>query len=115
MARLPPDGDPHVFDTRPQCDHDGHRGRETPLQPARRADADDLTHDEPKIETTRMNQETLQDVRATAQMRTPHATGVVDVRERAFDRLAAAPHQPPSASAPDAATIAIHRRLGLGL
>ena len=38
------------------------------LQPARRADPDQMTHDEPEIEATRMNQEALQDVGVAAQM-----------------------------------------------
>lgn len=43
------------------------------VQPARRTDADEVTHDKPKIEATRMNQEALQDIRVAAQMRTAHA------------------------------------------
>jgi len=42
------------------------------LQPARRADANQVSHDEPEIEATRMNQEALQDIRVTAQMRATH-------------------------------------------
>ena len=68
VDRLRADRDPHVFNERPQCDHDGHRGREAALQAARRADADQVTQDEPKIEPTRMNQEALQDIRVAAQM-----------------------------------------------
>ena len=84
------------------------------LQPARRADPDQMTHDEPEIEATRMNQEALQDVRVAAQMRAPHPARVVEMRKRAFDPFAALAHQAAAAAAPHPATIAIHRRLGLG-
>ena len=46
------------------------------LQPARRADPDQMTHDEPEIEATRMNQEALQDVRVAAQMTCAASTPV---------------------------------------
>ena len=36
-----------------------------------------MTHDEPEIEATRMNQEALQDVRVAAQMGAPHPARVV--------------------------------------
>ena len=73
------------------------------LQAARRADADQLTHDEPEIEATGMNQQALQDVRVTAQMRAAHAARVVEMREGAFDPLAASPHQAPAACARESA------------
>ena len=75
------------------------------------AGADQLTHDESEIEATSMNQHALQDVRVAAQMRTAHAPRVIEVRERAFDRLTASPHQAPSASSLHPAAIAIDRRL----
>jgi hypothetical protein len=48
------------------------------------------------------------------QMRTTHATRVVEVREGALDPLAALAHQSAPASAANPATIAVHRGLGLG-
>ena len=48
-----------------------------------------MTHDEPEIEATRMNQEALQDVRVAAQMGAPHPARVVEMRKRAFDPFAA--------------------------
>ena len=74
----------------------------------RRADAEDLTHDEPKIEATGMNQQPLQDVRVTAQMGATHPARVIDMREGAFDRLATSTHQAPAAGSTNPATIAIH-------
>src|SRR6266496_417047 len=84
------------------------------LQAARRAHPDHLTHDESEIEATDVNQYPLENIRVAAQMRTAHPTRVVDMRERAFDRLPASTHQPPAAGAANPAAIAIHRRLGLG-
>src|SRR5678815_6154869 len=106
--RVRADSESQVFDKRPQRDHDGHRGCESALQAARRADAEDLTHDEPKIEATGMNQQPLQDVRVTAQMGATHPPRVIDMREGAFDRLAASTHQAPAAGSTNPATIAIH-------
>jgi hypothetical protein len=71
-----------------------------------------LTHDEPEIEATRLNQQAFQDVGVTAQMRAAHAAGVVEMREGALDLLAALAHQSPSAWAANPPAIGIHRRLG---
>ena len=49
-----------------------------------------------------------------AQMREPHPARVVEMRKRAFDPFAALAHQAAAAAAPHPATIARHRRLGLG-
>ena len=72
---------------------------------------DQMTHDE----ATRMNQEALQDVGVAAQMGAPHPARVVEMRKRAFDPFAALAHQAAAASSPHPATIAIHRRPGLGI
>ena len=40
----------------------GDDGRQAALQTARRAEADQVTNDEPEIKATRMSQDTLQDV-----------------------------------------------------
>src|SRR5438132_4171486 len=84
------------------------------LQAARRAHTDHLTHDESEIEATDVNQVPFENIRVAAQMRAAHSACVVDVGERAFDRLPASTHQAPSAGAANPAAIAIHRRLGLG-
>ena len=80
------------------------------LQPARRADADQVTWDEPEIEAICMNQEALQDVRAPAQMRATHAVRVVEMREGAFDSFAAPVHQASAAWFTNPATITLGRR-----
>ena len=45
----------------------------------------------------------------------PHPARVVEMRKRAFDPCAALAHQAAAASSPHPATIAIHRRPGLGI
>jgi hypothetical protein len=75
------------------------------LQPARRAAADQVAHDEPEIEAPRMNQQALEDIGVAAQMRATHPTGVVEMREGAFDPLAPLTHQAPAARSTDPSTI----------
>ena len=69
------------------------------LQAAGRPDADQMTHHEPEIEATRMDQQPFEDVGVTAQMRAAHAAGVVDMCERAFNPLATSTHQTATAGA----------------
>jgi len=54
------------------------------LERARRADADQLTHQEPEIEAARVDQQPLADVRVSPEVHATHATGFVEMRERAF-------------------------------
>src|SRR5438045_5611575 len=108
IVPVPRTGCPTVLDQRPERDETGHRGREEPLQPSRRADANQVTHDEPEVEATGMNQEALQNVRVTPQVRPPHPTGVIEMRKRTLDPLAALAHQSASPSAANASAIGIH-------
>ena len=64
-------------------------GDEPPLQPARRADADQLTQEEPEIEAARVDQQPLADVRVAAQVHTAHPAGLVEMREGSFQALTA--------------------------
>jgi len=100
---------------RPGAAKRGDDGRRAILQPARRAAADQVAHDEPEIEASRMNQQTLEDVRVAAQMRAAHPTGVVEIREGAFDTLAPLTHQAPAARPTNPSTIGIHQVPGCGL
>ena len=63
------------------------------LQSARRAAAEQVAHNEPEVEAPGMNQQALEDIGVAAQMRAAHPTGVVQMREGAFDPLAPLPHQ----------------------
>ena len=67
------------------------------LQPARRTAAEQVAHDEPEVEAPGMNQQPLEDIGVTTQMLAAHPTGVVQMREGAFDPLAPLPHQAPAA------------------
>src|SRR5206468_3060298 len=91
----------------------GHDSRRATLEPARRAAADLVTHDEPEIEASRMNQHALQDVGVSAQMRAAHPARLVQMRKGAFDPFAALAHQTASASTANSSSIPIHRRLSL--
>jgi hypothetical protein len=84
-------------------------GDEPPRQPARRADADQLTQEEPEIEAARVDQQSLADVRVAAQVHTAHPAGLVEVREGSFQALTAKPQQTQAACAANAPTIAVHR------
>lgn len=64
-----------------------------------------------------MNQEALQDVVVSTQMRTSHPTRLIEVRKRPLGEFRPAPPQAPSAGAPQTAAIAIEgglrgRRVG---
>src|SRR4029077_19523853 len=72
----------------------GNHGRQTALKTPWRPDTDQVTHHEPKIEGPRMNRQALHDVRVAAQMGAAHGAGVIEMREGAFDPLAALAHQP---------------------
>src|SRR6516164_4555935 len=90
-------------------------GDEPPLQPARRADADQLTQEEPEIEAARVDQQPLADVRVAAQVHTAHPAGLVEMREASFQALTAKPQQTQAACAANAPTIAVHRSARLGM
>src|SRR5712691_6552398 len=84
------------------------------LQPARRAPAERLPHQNSEVERAGVDEEPFEDVLVTTQVRPPHSAGVIDVGERALDVLTAPTHQLPAADSADAPPIAIHRSLRLG-
>jgi hypothetical protein len=57
----------------------------------RRARTQQLAQDQAQVERAHMDQLPLQNVLVSAQVRAPHAAGVVAVREAAFHQLAAPP------------------------
>ena len=85
------------------------------LQPARRAAADQVAHDEPEIEAPRMDQQALEDIGVTAQVGAAHTPSVIEMRKGAFDPLAPLTHQVPAARSTDPPPIGIHQGLGCGL
>jgi hypothetical protein len=56
---------------------------------SRSSGAQQLAEDQAQIEPGYMNQLPLEDVVMLAQVRAPHASGVVAMREAAFDQLSA--------------------------
>jgi hypothetical protein len=82
---------------------------------ARRADADQLTQEEPEIEAARVDQQPLADVRVATQVHTAHPAGLVEMREGSFQALTAKPQQTQAACAANAPTIAVHRSARLGM
>ena len=107
---------PHTLpETSRQCQQRGDDRDEPPLQPSRRADADQLSHQQPEIETAGVNQQPLQNVGVSAQVHASHAAGLVEMREGPLQALAAEPEQPQATRATNAPPIAIDRGLRLGL
>src|SRR5207249_696175 len=74
-----------------------------------------MPHQEYEIERARVDDQPLEDVRMPAQVDPAQPAGVIDVRKRPLDVLAATPHQPLPAWAAHATAIAIDRLLGLRL
>jgi hypothetical protein len=100
----------HRLPGRPRQRHKAGQERdEPPLQPARRADADQLPHEESEIEAAGMDQHALENVRVPAEMQAAHAAGLVEMGEGPFQSLAAEPQQTQAARTSNAPTIAIHR------
>ena len=93
----------------------GHDRAEPPLQPAWRADADQLPHEEPEIETTRVDQQSFQNVGVPAQVHAAHPAGLVEMREGPLQALPTQPQQAQAPCAANASSIAIDRGARLGL
>jgi hypothetical protein len=85
------------------------------LETAWRANPEGRPDQQPKIEAARMDQQPLEDIVVTAQMRAAHPARLIEMREGAFDILPASTHQAASPSATNPPTIAIHRCLGFRL
>ena len=64
------------------------------LEPARRALAEQLPHQNSEIEGARVDQQSFEDVPMPAQVSAAHPAGVVHVREGAFDVLTASTQEP---------------------
>ena len=92
------DGAAEVRQARPQRDDHG----QTPLEAARRANTEACPHEEPQIESADVDEQSFQDVRVTPQMRPTQTTGLIEMRIRPFQVLAASPQQGQPAHATDA-------------
>src|SRR4051794_18545558 len=87
----------------------GEDRAEPPLQATRRANADQLPHEEPEIESARVDQQSFQNVRVPAKMHATHAAGLIEMCEGTLQAFAAAPQQPQATRATNAPPITIHR------
>src|SRR5262245_49117108 len=92
-----------------------HDGDKPPLQPAWRADANQLPDEESEIEAARVNQQALQNVRVPAEIDTTHPSRLIQMREGPLQAFAAKSQQSQAARATNAPPIAIHRGARRGL
>jgi hypothetical protein len=80
---------------RPEIANQGQKGAkdrcDSALQAARRADADQLPHEESEIEAAGMDQHSLQDVRVATEVHAAHAAGLIEMGKGAFQALTAKP------------------------
>src|SRR6267142_3932863 len=98
----------HRLPERPnQRQEAAHHRDDAPLQASRRADADQLTHEEPEIEGARVEQHALQNVRVPAEVHAAHPAGLIEMGKGSFHALPATSQQPLAARATDASTIAV--------
>jgi hypothetical protein len=64
-----------------------------PLQPAWRADANQLPHEQSEIEAAGVNQRSLPNVGVAAEVHAPHGAGLIEMGKGSFEPLAAEPQQ----------------------
>ena len=77
---------PPGYDERP------HR-RHAPLEVARRAPADQRSHEQAHVEGARVDEQSFEDVGVPAQMRPPHASGLVEMGVGSFGSFGPWPRQ----------------------
>src|SRR5687767_1538306 len=87
----------------------GHDGDEPPLQSARCADANQLTHEQPEIETTGVDQQPLQNARVPTQVHAALPTGLIEMCKGPLQTLRAESQQAQATRVTNASTIAAHR------
>src|SRR5918995_4147845 len=83
VCECPPAVTPEVDEVRSQREGDGRQRCQPALEAAWCADAEG-PHQEPEIEAAAVHEEPFRDVRVSPQMDTPHPTGAVKMRIRAF-------------------------------
>jgi hypothetical protein len=66
----------------------GYGGDAPPLQPSRRADADQPSDEQAEIEATGMNQQALANISVTAEVNATHPAGLIGMGEGSFQALA---------------------------
>ena len=68
----------------PEASEEREKSPEVALQPPRRPDSERLTHQQPEVEGTAVNEQAFEDVLVTAKMSAPHASCSVEVSEGSF-------------------------------
>jgi hypothetical protein len=81
---------------------------EAALQSARRADADQPTHEQAEIEAGGVDQQSLPNVRVPAQVRAAQAAGLIEMSERALQSCTAQPQEALATRTADTPTVPIH-------
>jgi hypothetical protein len=89
--------------------------RETALQAARLADADEGAHEQSKVEGSGMDQEPLVDVGVPTEVCATHRTSLVEVGKWTLDLLAAQSSEPLASCTAHSATIRVDRHLPRGV
>src|SRR4030095_9931441 len=102
-------------DQPPDNDDDRENRRSAALKTARRADSDQVPHEQPEVARRRMHQQTLRDVRVASQMRASEPAGLVEMRVGPFEEFTTTTEQTPAARATNAPPIGIDRVAGVGL
>ena len=103
---------PERVEARPYADDDGQGARAAALQAPWRADAETLAHREPQeVETADMNQQTLQDVVVSPQVRAAHLAGLIEVGKRLLGEFYRSPPRASPTGAPVTAAIPIDGRV----
>ena len=78
-------------------------------RPRGRAHADQRSHEQAHVEGARVDEQSFEDVGVPAQMRRPHAPGLVEMGVGAFAAFATLALQGSAPCAADAAAIGVHR------
>ena len=71
--------------------------------------ADQRSHEQAQVEGARVDEQSFEDVGVPAQMRPPHASGLVELGVGAFEAFATLALQGSAPCAADAAAIGVHR------
>ena len=98
-------------EARPSGDEEGQDARGAALQAPWRADAEVLAYREPHVEATAMNQQPLQDVVVSPQVRASHPAGLIEVGNRSLGEFRPSPPHALPAGAPETAAIPMDGRV----
>ena len=81
---------------------------QAPLKASGRAHANECAHQQPEVQCRRVNQNPLQDIRASTEVHSPHATSFVCVCEGSLQPLATLAQQTSSPHSTNPSSITVH-------